>query len=160
MTRNFTIFILLALLTASPCGILGGERNAAKLVSRAEAEKIAGVPMKFEQEKFAEKQSSCFYIDADGDARRRVQVTIQEYWSEDQAKDAHESMKKINEKYVKVQTVEDVGDGAWVEDREYSQAIHVRRKNVAFLIVAEGGENSENRLGELRRVAKSVAARI
>jgi hypothetical protein len=160
MKPEFTILILFCLLTASACGILGGERKAVKLVTRADAEKIMGVPMKFQQEKFGELQSTCIYTDADGESRRHLQVTIQEYSSEEQTKDAHESMREMNRHYVKTQPVEGIGDGAWLEEREFSQAIHVRRKNVAFLIVAEGGEASEQRLGALRRVAEAVAARL
>jgi hypothetical protein len=159
MKRNFTILILWCLLTAS-CGLLGGERTAAKLVTRADAEKIMGFPMKLDQEKFAEKQSTCIYTNAGGDSSRHLQITIQEYLSDDQAKDAHESMQEMNRRYVEIQPVEGVGDAAWVETREFSQAIHVRRKNVAFLIVADGTENGEQKLSGLRRVAESVAARL
>lgn len=158
MIRNFTILILFCLLTAAACGAGSGERSAKKLVSPADAEKIMGVPMKLAQEQRDEKQNICYYSDTDG--IWRLQVTIQEYESEEQTKEAHEFMQDINRHYVKVQPVEGVGDGAWLENREFSQAIHVRRKNVAFLIVADGEDNSGQRLAELRRVAARVAERL
>lgn len=151
---------MFCLSTAAACGILGGERNAKRLVSRADAEQIMGAPMKFDQEKFAERQSSCFYVDADGESQLLVQVTLQEYPSEEETKKAHELMRDVNRHYARTEPVEGVGDAAWLEDGEYSQSIHVRRKNVAFLISVQGGENNRQRLAALRGVAERVAARL
>jgi hypothetical protein len=160
MKRYFTILILCCLLTASACGVMGDRRSAKHLVTRADAEKIMGAPMIFDGEKLDVGQTNCYYRDADGGSSLRLQVTVQEYESDEQTKDAHEMMREMNRHYVKVQPVEGVGDAAWIEDREFSQAIHVRRKNVHFLIAADGGGRSEKRLGEIRRVARSVAERL
>lgn len=159
MKRNFTILILGCLLTAA-CGVLGGGRKAAELVTRADAENIMGFPMKLDQEKFAEKQSTCIYTDAGGDRENNLQMTIQEYLSEEQARESHESMKILKHHYGNIRPVKGIGDAAWLDTNDYGQAIYVKRKNFVFLINVEGGELSEKRLAELRRVAESVAARL
>jgi hypothetical protein len=166
MKRSYTIFIsiglLLVVLASSSCNLMnGGKIVARKMVTKEDAEKIfGGIRMRLVSERMNEHESACVYLHEASDIY--VEATFQTFPSEEHLKASEELAKTVKSKYGKIESVEGIGDGAWLENDDFSQTLHVRRGNIAFFINATGNSVSDYKasLQELQRVAKSVAARL
>lgn len=151
--------VLFCALFLAGCGYLGrGTVTASRLVTKADAERVLGVPARLEKDTTSDKESTCLYVDESGKDSMSLQVTIQTGESEEQTKAADDMARKyVSEKLGPVENVEGIGDAAWLEKKEGGQTLHVRKKRYGFLINALKGISREPSYDEMRRLAKRLA---
>lgn len=156
------LFMLCCALFAAACNYIGQQDfTACKLVTQADAERILGVPARLKTDTTTEKESTCVYADASGNEGLVLQFTITAGESEEQVRAADELAKKyVSEKIGPTETVDAVGDAAWLEKKEGSRTLHVRKKNFGFLMNAEKGINKEPSYDEMRSLAKRIADKL
>jgi hypothetical protein len=137
----------------------GGGLVASSLITKADAERILGQPVRLESEKNSEKESMCLYVEARDGGPASLQATFQVAEDEEQVRAADELARKFYEKKGRVETVEGIGDGAWLVQEDSSTTLHVRKQKTAFLINALKGEQPAS-LDAMKEVARRVAARL
>ncbi len=152
-------FLLSCALFVAGCGYLGsGSVTASKLVTKSDAERVLGLPVRLDKDTTSERESTCLYVDENGKESASLQVTITTGESEEQIKAADDMARRYAaEKVGPVETIEGIGDGAWLEKKEGSQTLHVRKKRYGFLLSAQKGLSKEPSYDELKRLAKRVA---
>ncbi len=153
--------LLFCALSVAACARLGGrDMTASRLVTKADAERVLGLPIPLETDTTSGIESTCTYGDAADTSRPSLQVTIVVAESAEQVKDADESAKRFEAKTGTVEVVEGIGDEAWLVRREGEQALHVRKNNIAFLLKTTKGGGKEPAYDELKRIAKRVADQL
>lgn len=152
------------MLLAAGCNYSGRSRNiiASNLVTKSDAERVLGVPVRLWIDTTSGQESTCAYVEAPNGSQICLQATFVVAQSEEQVKAVEESAKRFEARDGTVETVEGIGDGAWLVKREGTQILHVRKRNIAFLLSlqAEKCSGKEPAYNEMKRLAERVANQL
>lgn len=165
MKRNlyFLIFLLSALFLANGCGFAGrGKIVASRLVTKADAENVLGVPLRLDSDVAADDITRCLYLNADENGFAELSVIVQTFPTIEQIADSEEMFKKVKADFGRVETLENIGDSAWSASSRNgrSRLIFVRKNNVGFQLIADGENIDEATFDKLKSLAVRVAEQL
>ena len=115
MSKSISLFLILfGLLSSGACVCsVGGEKIAAcQMVTKTDAEKIAGTPTRVHSENDDAQENGCLYGGENGDSNVYLQATLQTFPDAESLKNAEEMSKTIKAQYGKIETVAGVGVAA------------------------------------------------
>ena len=161
---HFLLIWLSGVLLATGCSYSGrsGNITASSLVTKSDAERVLGVPVRPWIDTTSGQESTCSYVEAPNGSQICLQATFVVAESEQQVQATEEIAKRFEARDGTVETVEGIGDGAWLVKRKGTQVLHVRKKNIAFLLFLDAEKCGIKELAndEMKRLAKRVAEKL
>ncbi len=136
---------------------------ATELVTKEDAERILGVPVRLGSKDLSERNSSCFYggtnVEKGNPSSLSANLLLNP--TEDLAKTSFETLSKQGDRMGSVEPIAGLGDEAQLASGSPATfMIFIRKKRTVFYLTAVGNAEAKPSLSEMRAVALRVSQKL
>jgi hypothetical protein len=160
MKKRSVTLILFCLLLVNACGKLkleGDDIYADFLVTKADAEKIFGEPMQLKALEKHGERNFCSYTNVGGSQSKNLQASFQTAPDVETLIAAVEMAKEhAAQTGAKIETINGIGDAAWLKIDEYEQRLFVRKNKVGFIITFSGDMSNVSGIDGIKNLSREI----